>query len=57
MRHTSIVRRKRSQGHHGGTTLAQVGRKADRAHIAVGLSIPLATLRALLSLDYRIGNL
>ena len=30
---------KRSQGHPGGTILAHVGRKADRAHSAVGASV------------------
>ena len=31
-------RGKRSRGYHGGPTLAPVGKKADRAHIAVGVS-------------------
>ena len=30
---------KRSRGYHRGTNLAQVGRKADRAHIAVGAAV------------------
>ena len=33
---------KRSQGYHGGTNLAKVERKADRAHIAVGASVVAA---------------
>ena len=33
---------RRSRGYHGGTNLAQVGRKADRAHIAAGASVVAA---------------
>jgi hypothetical protein len=33
---------KRSRGYHGGTNLTQVGRKADRAHIAVEASVVAA---------------
>src|SRR6266516_4405108 len=35
---TAFIERKRSQGDHRGANLARVGRKADRAHIAVGAS-------------------
>jgi len=33
-----LIERKRSQGYHGGTNLALVRRRADRAHMAVGTS-------------------
>jgi hypothetical protein len=37
-----LRQRRRSRGYHGGTNLAQVGRKADRAHIAAGASVVAA---------------
>ncbi len=39
---TTVRPSKRSQGYHGGTNLATVVRKADRAHIAVGASVVAA---------------